>query len=50
MAKSQQERDKASAEKDAARGALIEHGLAVNLGLPARPVDEFQGQTPSRPL
>ena len=28
------------------RGALIEHGLAVNLGLPARPADEFQGQMP----
>jgi hypothetical protein len=26
------------------RGALIEHGLAVNLGLPARPADEYQGQ------
>jgi hypothetical protein len=30
------------------RGALIEHGLAVNLGLPARPAVEFQGQTPGR--
>lgn len=26
------------------RGALIEHGVAINLGIPARPASEYQGQ------
>jgi nucleoside 2-deoxyribosyltransferase len=26
------------------RGALIEHGIAIALGMPARPCEEFQGE------
>jgi nucleoside 2-deoxyribosyltransferase len=26
------------------RGALIEHGIAIALGIPARPCEEFQGE------
>jgi hypothetical protein len=28
------------------KGALIEHGLAVSLGIKARPCEEYQARTP----
>jgi hypothetical protein len=28
----------------ASRGALIEHGIAISLGMPARPCEEFKGE------